>query len=312
MKKILTVFLVCLAMVVQAKTTITDYQRIFLPVYTSEGDLLVALRVFKKNEEPSFLVVEPKTLETRVIPINYLWTRTAQQKQPGYFTQWNLASTLYYQLLHKNTAAPYPLENKGIVHAEKPVEGNILSIDLCPSSKPFERTLFNNLVHMADKRKEPVPISIAISGLWLIKHQDEFQWLLKQKKEKKLNITWVNHSFSHVFYMDLPNAENFLLSSNINLEVEILLTEKYLLEAGETPSVFFRFPGLISNKKLILHLKAYGLIPLGTDAWLAKNQAITDGGIILVHGNGNEPEGINKLLFSLKKLHLLDLKKTLE
>jgi hypothetical protein len=58
-------------------------------------------------------------------------------------------------------------------------------------------------------------------------------------------------------------------------------------------------------------LKEYGLIPLGTDAWLAllsdRNEAITPGGIILVHGNSNEHEGIVKLLPLLKELRVINI-----
>ena len=41
---------------------------------------------------------------------------------------------------------------------------------------------------------------------------------------------------------------------------------------------------------------AYGLIPVGSDAWLAKNEVPSAGSIVLVHGNGNEPVGVEKLL----------------
>lgn len=39
------------------------------------------------------------------------------------------------------------------------------------------------------------------------------------------------------------------------MQDEVLLLEKALLKHGELPSVFFRFPGLISDKKLVLALK---------------------------------------------------------
>ena len=79
-----------------------------------------------------------------------------------------------------------------------------------------------------------------------------------------------------------------------------MLTEQILLECGQTLFVFFRFPGLISNPLL---LKKYGLIPLAADAWLAKNEPIRPGSVILVHGNGNEPLGIKRLIPELKQHH---------
>lgn len=314
MKKLLGFFLLfLLSFSCHTKNIITDYQRLFVPVYTAEGQLRIALRVFKMNDVPSFLIVDPQRLTTEVVPITQLKTRRLTSKdKPGYFTFWNLSSTRYYQLLNKTTAPPYKLQNQGITHAAHAVKGNILTIDLCPSSKPFEADFFNKLVNLAEKTKKPTPVTIAISGLWLIGHQDEFQWLIEQEKKQKLAINWANHSFSHVYYGDLPYSENFLRVPTTNMETEILLTEKYLLEAGEIPSVFFRFPGLVSNKLLIKTLKSYGLIPLGTDAWMAyledRHETITPGGVILVHGNSNEHEGIVRIMPLLEQLNLLDLR----
>ena len=51
------------------------------------------------------------------------------------------------------------------------------------------------------------------------------------------------------------------------------------------------------------------LIPLGSDAWLAKGEAPRKGSFILVHGNGNEPKGVKLLLPILrnKEFRLLPL-----
>lgn len=309
MRNIIFILLLFTSSITQAKNTIVDYQRVFLPVYTAHGQLLMALRVFKMNDVPSLLVVDPNSLETRVMPIQKLNPRRAkQQKKPVYFTHWNIASTRYYQLLNKSTASPYPLENQGVTHAAHGENGNILTIDLCPSSKPFETEFFYRLVKLSDRAKKPTPITIAISGMWLIQHPNEFKWLLTQEKNGKLLITWANHSFSHAYYADLPYSQNFLLSEGTNLDMEVLLTEKYLLEEGELPSVFFRFPGLVSDRSLIKKIKQYGLIPLGADAWLAKHQKITPGGIILVHGNSNEHAGVISILPLLEQLSLLSIK----
>ena len=74
----------------------------------------------------------------------------------------------------------------------------------------------------------------------------------------------------------------------------MLDTEKKMLEAGLVPSVFFRFPGLISNPDIFYKITGYGLIPVGSDAWLGKDQWPKKGSIVLVHANGNEPIGISR------------------
>ena len=95
-------------------------------------------------------------------------------------------------------------------------------------------------------------------------------------------------------------AENFLLSPGTNLDTEVLENEKLMLKNGLTPSVFFRFPGLVSDKSIVRKIEEYGLIPIGSDAWLAKGQQANAGSIVLIHGNGNEEIGVKDFIQLLK------------
>ena len=139
----------------------------------------------------------------------------------------------------------------------------------------------------------------------MIEHQKEFAWLAAQNAAGRLKITWVNHSFSHVYYSDLANEDNFLLNEQTNLPYEILDTERMLLENDLLPSVFFRPPGLVADERLLLTLRRFGLIPLGSNAWLAKGEQPQSGSIILVHGNSNEHSGIQILMPMLQR-HAFD------
>ena len=100
--------------------------------------------------------------------------------------------------------------------------------------------------------------------------------------------------------MKLPLKENFLLEPGTDINFEVLGTEQAMLNNGLLPSVFFRFPGLVSDQQLIYKITAFGLIPIGSDAWLAKGQQARPGSIVLIHGNGNEPTGVNDFLALLK------------
>jgi hypothetical protein len=275
---------------------ITDYHQTFFPCYNNNGDLRIVIRMYYLDTTPYYLVVNPKNFSTETAPSENFKPRKIVDGVPGYFTMQELLATPYMKALVKYTSPPYVLQNYGITHAEKTVKGVFLTADMCPSVKPFETDFFNTLVSISEKNHQPTPIALPITGLWIIGHPDEFNWLIKQIEESKLKIIWVNHSFSHVYYADLPLEQNFLLEPHTNTTHEILATEKLLLEHGQLPSVFFRFPGLVSNEKLILKLRKYGLIPIGTDAWLAKDQEPKPGSIILVHGNSNEPQGIKKLM----------------
>ena len=41
-----------------------------------------------------------------------------------------------------------------------------------------------------------------------------------------------------------------------------------MLNEGLKMSIYFRFPGLISNEKIYNKLLDYGLIPIGSDSWI--------------------------------------------
>ncbi len=107
-----------------------------------------------------------------------------------------------------------------------------------------------------------------------------------------LKITWVDHSYDHPFVPGRALSDNFLLIPGVDIQKEILDTERLLIANGAAPSVFFRFPGLISNPALMQAMQADHLIVLGADSWLAKTGRAKPGGIILVHMNGNEPAGL--------------------
>jgi len=58
---------------------------------------------------------------------------------------------------------------------------------------------------------------------------------------------------------------------------------------------------LVSDRQLVEDITDYGLIPIGSDAWLAKGQVAHNGDIVLIHGNGNEPIGIKDFITLLQK-----------
>ena len=201
------------------------------------------------------------------------------------------------------------LQNYGATSSMYKVKGQFLTIDMCPSSKSFEEDFFKKLVELSSKLNKPIPIAICVSGLWINKHTEEFLWLLKQQENGYLQITWVNHSFSHPYFKDKPFEDNFLLSNKDDFENEVLEAGKILVSYNIAPSPFFRFPGLVSDQTLIEKLKDLGFIPLGSNAWLAKGEKVQDGSFILVHGNSNEKAGIDLIMLMLPELKLLPIEK---
>lgn len=234
----------------------------------------VAIRSWKEGNGMHYLVVNESTMRTRIIqtlPKSLQMNKTEFKK-------------IKNALLHQHEK----LHNFGII---APENNNLyLTIDMCPSHKiGYENKLFSFL------KQSNSTANISMSGMWMLGHQGDFDALV----HSGLKIRWINHSFTHYYDKKQKDwSKNFMLKDPSTFDSEVLKTEKLLIVNHQTPSVFFRFPGLISDKFLIKKLiMTYNLLPLGTNNWLnVSNKKIQKGEIILVHGNLNEHRGI-KLFF---------------
>jgi len=257
-------------------------------VFTKYGDYILSIftREFKKQREARLLINE-------------------------------LSKVTYEEYAGETVKAPLKILKKKspdlpqvISHAD--IKNAIMiSIDLCPFHKPYEKRLFEYLERLGRKIKKPLPVAICVSGPWLKNHQTELEGI----KKMYLAVTWVNHSYSH------PLKDDFLNNPKADFKREVEENVKLMKSCGLDPSRFFRFPGLRSNSKRLNELHKMGYVALGADAWLAKGQMIKDGSIILVHGNGNEPAGVKKLIAYLSskemeirsgKLRIVSIEKLLK
>jgi len=273
------------------------------------------LRRFNANHKTYYLSFNPQTLFTEVQPAENLQVDSLS------FAQFRTATakTVYGKALGDEIAHDQPIQDAGITFGDPAERGISLTVDLCPSQRPLTRDLFVQLVNAFSPAELPAPVSIAITAVWMQAHPDDLNWLRGMEHSGKLRITWINHSYHHFYNPKLPLPENFLLAKNTNLATEVLGNEQAMLEHDLMPSLFFRFPGLVSNRAVFEKITQYGLLPLGSDAWLAKGQHPKKGSVVLVHGNGNEPIDIADFqrllaqespLIHQKKWLLLDLEKS--
>ncbi|MBI2411770.1 MAG: polysaccharide deacetylase [Deltaproteobacteria bacterium] len=279
--------------------TISDLRPVFKPYRDSNKKLKIAIRSFKEDGRARLISIDPEIFTTEIVDEGAIISTDVKIKD------WK--GTRFVEALYRYTAPAKGIENQGMRSAEENTGGLFLTIDLCPSTKGFDRPAFEATESLAT----PAPIAIAVSGLWIERHRDEFDWIRKEEAEGRIKVTWMNHSYSHPYDKLKELKENFLLTPGVGFEDEVLRNEKLLLENGITPSVFFRFPGLISDAALLEKLRKLSLIPIGADAWLAKGETPHNGAFILVHGNGNEEDGIERLLGFYgenKELKLLPLK----
>ncbi|RXJ96346.1 hypothetical protein CRV00_01640 [Malaciobacter molluscorum] len=246
------------------------------------------LRSFYKNEKKYFLVVNEENLKTRIFKLSELSSIILADN----------TNTKYKKLLKKYNTS-FKLQNFGVTSIK--TNKVYLTADLCPSSKKGYEDEFIKFFISRYYENSALNITFFVSGNWIKKHKDDFLELIRFQKQNKLNITWGNHTLTHYYNSSLPLNQNFLLKKGTNLKEEILNVEKILIENDVLPSILFRFPGLVSNEKIAKYVNTLGLIPVGSNAWLAKEQDIHDGSIILIHGNKNEPLGIKKAISIFKK-----------
>jgi len=265
--------------------------------FTGASDRVVALRKFRSEGRTKFFIVNTHDLSTTIGDSSELRISPLPMKE----IRDRYAATPYCKALADAEANAGSLQDAGITHFLRTQPGIDLTIDLCPSRRPLDRVLFADLFAEFGKVEHPIPLAISITAVWMKEHPDDLKWLLGLVKNGDVTVTWVNHTCHHRVDRDLPIPENFILEKGTNIPTEILCTEEAMLENGMLPSVFFRFPGLISDALVFRTVTGYGLIPVGSDAWLAKNQKATSGSIVLVHANGNEPLGIRELISLLRQ-----------
>lgn len=292
--RILCVLMV-LAIPSSAQVSIEGYNRYFGITKYDHKELLI-LRKFKASGAASYLVVDPNELTTLIIPAAGAAVKvTGLEEALSYFENTPYAKTISSAAQFSNS-----LQDAGIIHGFQKEKGITLTIDLCPSHKALDRTIFTSLISEFQKTERPVPIAISITGRWMLTHLNDLNWLKELEKSNDIKITWINHSYNHHVSTKAPLKTNFLLEPGTDLNFEILGTELAMLQHGMLPSAFFRFPGLVSDTEVVKRVLSYGIIPIGSDAWLAKGQPANSGSIVLIHGNGNEPLGVADFIKLLK------------
>ncbi|HUO54936.1 MAG TPA: polysaccharide deacetylase, partial [Rhodoblastus sp.] len=224
---------------------------------------VLATRTFRVDGEKLFLAVDPERLTTR-LERDACWTCAPTTPDAQAQTRF-IAAVDHFSQAPGKTLAPGAtwLDNAGLTRGRG--GGAFLTGDLCPSHRPLDRPFLKSL----ESAGGPIPIALSITGLWIERHGADFLWLRREKAEGRLDIAFVNHSFHHPYRPGVAEAHNFLLVPGVDMRGEILDVERLLIANGEVPGVFFRFPGLISDRTLMADLRAAFLIPLGAQSWLA-------------------------------------------
>lgn len=289
---------------------------------------VAAIREIASGSKAMKLVIDPATLETALVSAKKLsCERTTLTTDP------NFVNASYGRLLThfaKPASGKFVAANEGFkrfaascavraADASTSLAPMVLTMDLCPAHsegdakhphRPFDLGYFQSLQQEGLRTGRVVNATVFVSGGWLRMHKRETKQLLELNDPSKgLSLTFANHSNTHPYLGNhIPSTQNFMTAlSRDQFFDEVVATEKEMLKAGITPSVFFRFPGLMSNANEITALQEMGLVPVGTTGWLALNggsnpqyagfdfsndQAAKPGRILLTHANGNEENGV--------------------
>ncbi|RFZ81656.1 polysaccharide deacetylase [Mucilaginibacter terrenus] len=280
----------------QADFRSLDKYEVYFGTARRFGKTWLTLRRFEDHGRKFLLLVDQATLNTRTdLESNY----TVQQ-MPLADLRAAFKYLPYVRALSSTEQHSVAVQDAGIERGLPKETGISLTADLCPSHRSLDKRIFVDILNEFKAVERPVPVALSVSGLWLNKHQQDLAWLKQMQNDHEINITWVNHSYKHRVSLKAPLKRNFLLEPGTNINYEVLETERDMLRNGLLPSVFFRFPGLVSDQQLVYEITGFGLIPIGTDAWLAKGQQPRAGSIVLIHGNGNEPIGVTDFIELLK------------
>lgn len=260
------------------------------------GPMLI-LRKFLKGTSTCYLAVNPRDGMTILISDSGHKIREMSWET----LKANFRDAPYFVLMRKAEMSADTPQNAGLHKLSPTRNGVVLSADLCPSKHPLDRPFIQTLLDGPGKVQKPLPLTFCVTGYWLKTHPLDLEWLQALEHFGNISITWVNHTYRHKTGPRLMIQGNFVKEEGAHIDEEIFRLEKLMIEKGMTPSIFFRFPGLVSNGKLFRIITSYGLIPIGTDAWIAKGEKPAEGSILLVHANGNEPLGLKLVAKMLKE-----------
>lgn len=266
---------------------------VFKREFAIEGNSYFVFRKFVQNDVEKYLIVQDKTYKTSAIVISNI----NELSEYGELYENSEYKKLQDEVYALPAAGDSPLQNHGVVW-KSDSEEVFLTADFCPSRKHgFEKEIFEEFIKQGHKN-----VWIAITSSWIAGHPNDYRWLIEKNNSLELNISWINHTKTHNYDHGVWFEHNFILTPWLDLEDEILSVEEDLLQEGQIPSVFIRYPGLISDdttrKDTIYN---YWLFPIGANAWLAKWEHPGPGSVILIHGNKNEHYGVQLMNTILQK-----------
>jgi hypothetical protein len=148
-------------------------------------ETLLVLRTFRQGRERRCLVLDPTSLKTSLRTAGELEIEAATRD----VLEKRLGPTAYFGALRDAMANAAAVQNAGLTHLLASPPGIALTVDLCPSQKPLERGLFTELVREFGKEERPVPVAVAVTGVWMEAHAPDLEFLKELESSGDISIT---------------------------------------------------------------------------------------------------------------------------
>jgi hypothetical protein len=198
------------------------------PEYFSPNDIILATRTFEYDGARSRLLANARTCNCAIVDADALKrnSRTASRAE--------FAGTR----LFKSLAACRSDEASEMIGTQATEDKSIcIVVDMCQSSVNWDPSIFLRLISIGKESGNPVHITIAPAGRWIIGHFNAFAQLLAWHKTRMLDIEWANHTMNHPLNTDIDGTMQFLCGQGADLIRETLALEILLLEQGICPSL---------------------------------------------------------------------------
>src|SRR5262249_27839070 len=127
---------------------------------------VVVLREFERDGQRLVLAVDASTLQTRIAPAATWKIKDLPWKK----LRDSVRRTPYGHALAAAERTSALLQDAGLTHALPHGKGVVLTIDLCPALRPLDRRLFAAILDTFEPEEKPIPLGIAITGVWMREH----------------------------------------------------------------------------------------------------------------------------------------------
>jgi hypothetical protein len=258
------------------------------PAILASGTILLCRRTVVIDGEKHWLVTD-----CGAVPETYL---VQERELDGRFEAGSISGTAWdsrMQWFRERSASGHGLRRSDAADLKATMA---VTADMCWSLRPIERRLFD-LARTSGIGGRNACVTVFMCGRWLEQHPSDMEYLM-DLGGSSVDIEWGLHSWLH------PKAGGFMNDfSREQVLSDTLRLEQELLAWGIVPIVYYRFPGLIHDQQRLGAVLDMNLLPIDADAWIAVQGSsseyggpLANGSIVLVHGNGNEPRGINQFM----------------